>query len=230
MKKKFLSLMMAAAMVATTSVSAFALGDAISTDGAVNTIDTTPTDATGEESMTISEGEGQTTDIGITGNVANNKNQVVPSTISVTVPTAAKFTVTKDGDLVGSNITIKNEGTETVSVIAEKFIDTTSTGSIKVVEESEVTGTDKTDRTKVSLKLAGNLTSVDLRTTTTSGLGIVKVDGHELNKGESVVLDNVKGRNTKTLTLTGKAVKGGTALTEAISDKFTLILRIKKER
>lgn len=231
MKKKFLSLMMAAAMVATTSVSAFALsGDAISTDGAVNTIDTTPTDATGEESMTISEGEGQTTDIGITGNVANNKNQVVPSTISVTVPTAAKFTVTKDGDLVGSKITIKNEGTETVSVIAEKFIDTTSTGSINVVEESEVTGTDKDDRKKVSLKLAGSLTSVDLRTTTGTGLGIVKVDGKELNTNENVVLDNVKGGNTKTLTLSGKAAKGGDPLTEAISDKFTLILRIKKER
>lgn len=229
MKKKFLSLMMAAAVVATTSVSAFAL-DGGADNTPTNTIDTKPTEATGEESLTISEGEGQTTEIGITGNVANNKNQVVPSTINVTVPTAAKFTVTKEGELVGSNINIKNEGTETVSVIAEQFIDTTSTGSINVVPESEVTGTDKNDRTKVSLKLTGNLTSVDLRTTTTSGLGIVKVDGQELTTGQSVVLDNVKGRSTKTLTLTGKAVKGGEALREAISDKFTLILRIKKER
>lgn len=228
MKKKFLSLMMAAAVVATTSVSAFALG-ASEENTATNIIDTTPTEATGEETMTISEGEGQTTQIGITGNVANNKNEVVPSTINVTVPTAAKFTVTKDGELVGSNISIKNEGTETVSVIAEKFIDITSTGSIKVVEESAV-ASEQSDRTKVSLKLAGNLTSVDLRTTTPNGFGIIKLDGNEITKGENVVLDNVKAKSTKTLTLTGKAVKGGEALREPISDKFTLILRIKKEK
>lgn len=230
MKKKFLSLMMAAAVVATTSVSAFALeANAESATDAI--IDTTPTDATEEESMTISEGEGKTIDIGITGNIANNKNQVVPSTINVTVPTAAKFTVTKKGELVGSNISIKNEGTETVSVSAEKFIDTTSTRSIEVVEESSVTtGDNKNDRTKVSLRLTGNLTSVDLRTTTASGLGIVKVDGSILNEGESVELDKVRGRSTKTLTLTGKAAKEGDAPAEAISDKFTLVLRIKKDK
>lgn len=221
MKKKFLSLMMAAAVVATTSVSAFALP---------NTIDTTPTEATGKKQMTISEGEGQTTDIGITGNVANSENHVVPSTINVTVPTAAKFTVTKDGELVGSNINIKNEGTETVSVIAEKFIDTTSTGRINVVEESVVTNKSEEDRKKVSLKLTGGLASVDLRTTTANSLGMVKVDGSELAQSDNLVLDNVEGGTTKTLRLTGKAVKGGTALEEAIDDAFTLILRIKKER
>ena len=220
MKKKFLSLMMAAAVVATTSVSAFA----------AETISTTPTDATGEKSMTISAGEGQTTDIGITGNVANNQNQVVPSTINVTVPTAAKFTVTKEGELVGSNISIKNEGTETVSVIAEKFIDTTSTGRINVVEESVVTNKSEEDRKKVSLKLTGGLASVDLRTTTANSFGIVKADGSELAQSDNLVLDNVEGGTTKTLRLTGKAVKGGTALEEAIDDAFTLILRIKKER
>ena len=221
MKKKFLSLMMAAAVVATTSVSAFALP---------NTIDTTPTEATGKKQMTISEGEGQTTNIGITGNVANSENQVVPSTINVTVPTAAKFTVTKDGELVGSNINIKNEGTETVSVIAEKFIDTTAAERINVVEESAVLNSSETDRKKVSLKLTGDLAAVDLRTSTTGGLGIVKSNNSELVASDNLVLDNVEGGSTKTLKLTGKAVKGGNPLDQAIDDAFTLILRIKKER
>ena len=220
MKKKFLSLMMAAAVVATTSVSAFA----------AETISTTPTDATGEKSMTISEGDGQTTNIGITGNIADTENKVVPSTINVTVPTAAKFTVTNKGELVGSNITIKNEGTGTVSVIAEKFIDTSDRNRINVVSETDVLNTSETDRSKVSLKLTGGLAAVDLKTETNSGLGIVKANGDELATGDNLVLDNVEGRSSKTLRLTGKAVKGGTALSQAIDDEFTLILRIKKER
>ena len=219
MKKKFLSLMMAAAVVATTSVSAFAAD-----------ISTTPTEATGKKSMTISDGEGQTTNIGITGNVANRNNDVVPTTISVTVPTAAKFTVTKDGELVGSNITIKNEGNETVSVIAEKFIDTTEGNRINVVGESDVTDQGANDRKKVALTLTGDLASVSLKSTTATGTGLVKANGTEVAQGSNVVLDNVEGGTSKTLRLAGKAVKGGDPLTDAIDDAFTLILRIKKER
>ena len=220
MKKKFLSLMMAAAVVATTSVSAFA----------AETISTTPTEATGKKSMTISDGEGQTTNIGITGNVANSNNEIVPTTINVTVPTAAKFTVTKDGELVGSNITIKNEGNETVSVIAEKFIDTTEGNRINVVDESEVVDSSQTDRKKVALTLTGDLASVSLKTATNSGTGLVKANGTEVGKTDNLVLDNVEGGTSKTLRLAGKAVKGGNPLTDAIDDAFTLILRIKKER
>ena len=218
MKKKFLSLMMAAAVVATTSVSAFA----------AETISTTPTDATGEKSMTISKGDGQTTNIGITGNIADSENHVVPSTINVTVPTAAKFTVTKDGELVGSNITIKNEGNETVSVIAEKFIDKTEGNRINVVDENTVVSSTETDRKKVSLTLTGDLASVGLRTETNTGTGLVKANGNAVAESESIVLDNIEGRSSKTLQLAGKAVKNGQPLTDPIDDTFTLILRIKK--
>lgn len=216
MKKKFLSLMMAAAVVATTSVSAFAAE-----------ISTTPTEATGKKQMTISDGKGQTTDIGITGNIANKNNEVIPTTISVTVPTAAKFTVTNERKLVGSNITIKNEGDETVSVIAEKFIDTTKDKKINVVAESEVLDASEEDRGKVSLTLTGALDSVSLRTN--NGTGLVKSDGTDVRESDNIVLDDIEGGNSKTLKLEGEAVKGGNALNDAIDDKFTLILRIKKK-
>lgn len=219
MKKKFLSLMMAAAVVATTSVSAFA----------AETISTTPTNATGEKKLTISDGEGQTTNIGITGNIANRDNKVVPTTISVTVPTAAKFTVTNERELVGSNITVKNEGDGTVSVIAEKFIDTSKDSKINVVDEDEVVGDSKTDRKKVALTLTGDLASVRLKTTTGTGTGLVNSDGVEVAENNGVVLDNVEGGTSKTLKLAGKAVKGGDPLADAIDDTFTLILRIKKK-
>ena len=221
MKKKFLSLMMAAAVVATTSVSAFA-----SEAEDANVISTTPSAATGEERLDISDGDGETTEIGITGNIANKKNEVLPTTISVTVPTAAKFTVTKDGVLVGSNITIRNEGTESVSIIAEKFIDKSGAEHINVVSESELGN----DRKNVSLTLAGKLASVDLRTQTTNKLGLFKTGGAEVTADEEVVLDNIKGGSSKTLELRGKAVKTGTPLEEAINDSFTLMLRVKKEK
>lgn len=221
MKKKFLSLMMAATVVATTSVSAFA----------AETISTTPTDATGEKKLTVSsDGEGQETDINIIGNIANNDNKVLPSTISVTVPTSAQFTVTKDGDLVGSNIKITNEGSETVSVIAQKFIDTSGATGINVVSESEVASASATesDRKKVSLKLAGNLDTVNLKTTAT-GKGLFKTDGNDVGDDEDFVVGNVRGNDSTTFSLSGTAVKSGNALTNPINDKFTLILKIKKE-
>lgn len=221
MKKKFLSLMMAAAVVATTSVSAFA-----SEAEGVDVIPTTPSAATGEERLDISDGDGETTNIGITGNIANKNNKVLPTTISVTVPTAAKFTVTKDGVLVGSNITITNEGSEPVSIIAEKFIDKSGRNDINVVSESDL----GTDRRNVSLKLTGELAMVNLKTETSNELGLVNKEGTEVQKGENLVLDNIKGGNSKTLSLTGKAVTTGSPLETAINDSFTLMLRVKKEK
>lgn len=224
MKKKFLSLMMAAAVVATTSVSAFA-SEAAAEDA--NVISTTPSAATGEKRLDISDGDGETTNIGITGNIANNKNEVLPTTISVTVPTAAKFTVTKDGVLVGSNITIRNEGSETVSIIAEKFIDKSGTDDINVVSESDL----RDDRKNVSLKLTGELAAVNLKTETSNKLGLVNANGGaEVQKGENLVLDNINGGSFKTLSLTGKAVTTGSALGTPINDSFTLVLRVKKEK
>lgn len=225
MKKKFLSLMMAAAVVATTSVSAFAA-------------ETTPHTATGANKVVVSEeGEGQNAEINIRGDIADSSDHFAPSTISVTVPTAAKFTVDKSGNLVGSNINITSEGTEPVSVIAYKFIDTTPNSNINVVGENEVATSDGTGeaKKKVSLKLAGNRGSVVLKTETDSNkTGIYKVAAGgtetEVPTSENFVLGNVKANSPLQLSLTGTAVKNGAALTTPVEDSFTLILKLKKER
>ena len=228
MKKKFLSLMMAAAVVATTSVSAFA-------DDKV--IDTTPHTATGANKVVVSEeSEGKEAQINIRGDIADSTNNVAPSTISVTVPTAAKFTVDKAGNLIGSNINITSEGTEPVSVIAYKFIDTTPNSNINVVGESDVASSNGEGeaKKKVSLKLAGNIGSVVLKTETNkSNTGIYKVqDSGEVQvpTTENFVLGNVKSDSPLQLKLTGTAVKNGAALTQPVEDSFTLILKLKKEK
>lgn len=230
MKKKFLSLMMAAAMVATTSVSAFA--DKV--------IDSTPYTATGTNKVVVSEkGEGQNAEINIRGDISDNQNNLAPSTISVTVPTAAKFTVDKSGNLVGSNINITSEGSEPVSVIAYKFIDITPKSNITVVEENAVEAAN--DRKKVSLKLTGNRGSVALKTETEKDKkGVYKIQEsaegqessaeQETDASEDFVIGSVKSDSPLELNLTGTAHKTATPPQTPVEDSFTLILKLKKEK
>ena len=137
MKKKFLSLMMAAAVVATTSVSAFA-------DTTINKADNTE----------------PTTEVTITGNVLNQHGQEPVGTFNVTIPTAAAFTVNQSGKLEGTTINIKNNGPQSIDVYAEKFVDTTRDNGITVVAENTLKSNDKT---KVSLKLSGSENTVYLK-------------------------------------------------------------------
>ena len=208
MKKKLLSLVLAGAMVASTSVSAFAAGN--------------------EQSYDVpSKGE-RNAQVEITGNIADENDEVVPGTISVTVPTTANFTVDKDGNLTGSKITIKNNGNEAVSVIAHKFIDTTTNSKITVVKASEISST--APRTNVSLTLGGSLDTVALKSASSStDSGIYKLDG-DTKADENTVLGNVTADQPLTLSLEGTAGTNGDPLTEAVNDTFTLILKLKREK
>lgn len=227
MKKKFLSLMMAAAVVATTSVSAFA--------------DTTPYKATGENTFDVSSNDtvGKEAEVQIQGDIAKNDGTFAPNTMSITVPTNARFAVDKEGNLTGSDIVVKSEGVDPVSVIAYKFVDRTPNNKITVVsnedlkrsqEESQVTN----NRKNVTLTLEGNTNTAYLKSETNSdATGIYKNTSGNLeavNKTEDFVLGNVKSGLPLTLKLRGTAGKKGDALTTAEQDNFTLILKFKKER
>ena len=78
MKKKLLSLVLAGAMVASTSVSAFA------------------------DTFDIQKGTGTDVNVSITGNLEGSDGATVPGTVTVTVPTAAVFNV-KHSDGSNSN-------------------------------------------------------------------------------------------------------------------------------
>ena len=110
MKKKFLSLMMAAAVVATTSVNAFASSDAtVTTDG-------------------------EEVDVTITGSVNDERNNPPEGTISVTIPTALAFTVDSTGNFKGTSLDVVNNGTQKVDVYAYQFVDGTGAGDIEVAK------------------------------------------------------------------------------------------------
>lgn len=218
MKKKLLSLVLAGAMVASTSVSAFA--DKVSSEKyeASNGVNY---NVTGEKDA----------DIKIEGSIADNENTLPPSTISVTVPTVAKFTVDSKGKLIGSNISITSQGNGEIEVIAEKFVDRTGTSDINAVDKAtldtennkaEVSGT-TFDRKMVYLKLIGEDGSVSLQ----SENGVCNLDDDEAITNK--VLGTVRNEKSLELSLEGNAVTKGTALTEALSDSFTLTLKLRKK-
>lgn len=220
MKKKLLSLVLAGAMVASTSVSAFA--------------------ATTDKEYTIGE-KGQEHQVTITGDVANGSNETVPGTITVTVPTTMKFMVSSTGELQGGNITVVNRSTDKVEVVAQKFTDTTSDGKIVVVKDSELNrkikeGKDDTTKRYVSLRLTGNGKSVNLVSNTTdSSTGFVDEAGSAVTAGTNTSLGNAWENNDLVLRLEGRAksTESGesyTAPTDAMNDQFNLVLKIQKAR
>lgn len=232
MKKKLLSLVLAGAMVASTSVSAFAES---SSEQPVANISQTPFEANGGDSYNVTKTEADA-NISVEGNIANSTNQLPPSTINVTVPTAAKFTVDKDGKLIGSNIAITSKGDADVAVMAYKFTDTTKENYINVVDandlktENDKSGSDSVDRKKVALRLIGDEGSVSLKTeTNNSNNGIYKLNTTVAASEESDrTLGKVRNGKTLTLKLEGDAVTAGNPLADPIEDTFTLVLKLKK--
>lgn len=234
MKKKLLSLVLAGAMVASTSVSAFADDNAATDTAATDTAASSVYQATGGTSYDVTRGESEA-EIGIEGNIANSTNHVKPSTINVTVPTLAKFTVNSSGNLIGSNINIKSQGDTKVKVIAEQFIDKSGASEINAVdlnklneENKKTAGPDVSiNRKMVYLKLTGNQKVVSLQSE--NGNGICELGTTStISREDDRVLGTVENGKDLQLKLEGSAVVKGDPLTEAVSDEFTLVLKLKK--
>lgn len=202
MKKKFLSLMMAAAVVATTSVSAFAANEKTVTN------------------------DGESVEVQINGIVNNSKDQPPAGTLSVTVPTALSFTVNNEGGFTGSNITVTNTGTQAIDVYAYQFTDVSPATGI-VIKLSEPL--DK--KSDVSLSLNGNAGTAYFKSEAeTEGKGIYKEGGSSAD-GEGAKIANIEGGNKNTLHLEGSAgtnVLDPKYTSTGINERFTLKLKIKK--
>lgn len=219
MKKKLLSLVLAGAMVASTSVSAFA-----------TTQDT--------QDIQVHPSSPSSTEVEIQGNVESDNGQVLPSTVTVTVPTNASFTVKSDGTLESGNMKVENKGDVPVSVIASSFVDANGTNGINLVKnESDL---NSNDRSKVCLKLTGGDKQIILTSEVNSGN---KAPGKmydaanpntEISDDTNGVIKKVSGRSVLNLKLEGKGSKYSDSESEdtkkAISDSFRLVLKIKQER
>lgn len=206
MKKKLLSLVLAGAMVASTSVSAFA----------------------NDRKVTFQENETGEADITITGEVADNTGQTVPGTLSVTVPTNANFAVTKDGNFTAPTINITNNSNKAIDVFAYEFIDIGGPDEgIKILEKGEASSRDRKD---ISLNISGGAGIAYFKSedSGSSKKGVYK--DPELGTaadGDGIKIAEIAGNGTsRELTLGG--VAGKLNPQNAASNEFTLKLKIKK--
>lgn len=177
--------------------------------------------------LTQSEDKEITHEVKITGDIANDEGEFKPGTIQVVVPTAANFTVTKNGDFITSNnMTITNNGTNSIDVIVQKFIDTNGNSGIKV-QGKNVIDENNLSRSNISLNINGNRGTAYLGSDN-SKCGIYSDSNLNTLKEDGILVSTVTGNSSNTLRLNGQASKGTEIINEAIQDRFTLILKIKK--
>ena len=206
MKKKLLSVLMAGALVATSSVNAFA----------------------SVQNITGTEERAHDAQVTITGDIANEQGQTQPGTLNVTVPTAANFLVSQAGEFTGTNIEVINNGTQDIDVYAYEFIDTNSSNGINVVKKSELSNQ---NRSHVSLKLMGSHGTAYFTSTVTGSQKGVFEDEACTTTGDAsgVKVANIATGQRYSLQLQGDAGKNtDTEVTTALKDTFTLKLRIAK--
>lgn len=220
MKKKLLSLVLAGAMVASTSVSAFAATDTVETG-----------------SVTMSAGQDeQDVNIGITGNILDDKGNAKPGTISVTVPTAVTFTVANNGTLTSADMVIRNNSTERISIVAKKFEDSDGIDNINVISKTTFETAEEgagNERNEIWLKLTGGTNEIGLTSESdgTSNGKMYKANYTDVvNEKSNYEISKLNTNESVTLKLEGKGGTKGNVKSEAIQDEFRLILKIKRDK
>lgn len=209
MKKKLLSLVLAGAMVASTSVSAFA--ETVTTDGGNANVE-------------------------ITGEVVSDTGVKPVGTLRVSIPTAATFMVTESGGLEGTKIRVTNEGDQNVDIFAERFVDPTKEEGAGITVGSE-NDLESKGKTYVSLRLQGKFGNVYLKTEEdgSSNKGLYKkIDLSEPATDDALKLTSLTPGESEELKLEGKAGKKRVSdgpqfkVENPVSNNFTLTLKIKK--
>ena len=190
--------------------------------------------------VTAEDNKDRTTEVTITGKIAAENGTMPAASFKVTVPTAANFTVTKDG-FFGPSLKIKNQGPQAIEVYAQKFTRAAGgSGNIKTVKEEQISSdtTGEYKRNSVALKLKGEIVGTTgkeseafLSATNDGGSGIYSEKNLASPQETGIKLLALGAGNTSeqtgTIKLDGIAGKGQ-GLDGAKSDKFQLTLRIKK--
>ena len=166
--------------------------------------------------------------ISITGNIVSDTGEMPSGVLQVVVPTTASFRVNKEGKFIGTNITIKNQGYQNIDVYAYKFIDVDGREGISVKPKSEVT--EQASRSDIAMNIYGNNGTAYFKTENVNEekTGIYnEADLQTSSSSDGIKISKILANSEDTLTLQGEAGKKSNIDT-AISNTFTLILKIKK--
>ena len=184
-----------------------------------------------DTSVSVSGNDSIENQVHISGNIANGSGLIKHDVVQVTVPTKALFTVDSNGNFIGSYINIKNLGHEDVDIYAYKFKDITGDKYINIKdEENIVTYSNDNPRSDVSLEISGKWSTAYFKTEELNSekSGVYKNSELTDMATEGIKISTVNVNSIDKLTLSGKAGKRNLNDDIAISDTFTLILKIKK--
>ena len=183
---------------------------------------------TSSGNITGSDTTEQKHNISITGNVVNDKGEMPSGTFQVVVPTTASFTVNEKGQFLTIPFTIKNEGYQNIDVYAYKFIDVDGTAGINIKPKSEIN--EQSSRSDIAMSISGNNKTAYFKTENVSEerTGIYNEQSLQTSSSnDGIKISSISAKSKDTLTLHGEAGKNSNIDT-AISNRFTLILKIKK--
>lgn len=194
----------------------------------VYSIDSISTRATTADVTGVDSKE-YTHEIKITGDIANDKGEIKPGTLQVTVPTTANFKVDKNGNFTAPNITISNDGTQSVDIFAYKFIDTNGITGINVQGKDLVTNNqNNVERNNIALNLGGNRATAYFSSNKGSGTGVYSDENLNNASVDGIKIATISAGSSYALRLNGEAGKKASGIDKPIQDSFTLILKVKK--
>lgn len=143
---------------------------------------------------------------------------------NVTVPTTASFTVKNNSEFIGTSIKITNNGEKPVDVSVANFIDVDGDYGIKLITDTQVDATKKRNEVNLFLENTAENKKIYLGNKELySELGTEEITQEEKKK-----IAKVLAGNTSTINISGKAGTSSEGIEDPISNRFTLILKIKK--
>lgn len=169
-------------------------------------------------------------DISITGNIENDKGQIKPGTITIALPINTVFTVNERGEVITPEIKIENSGQDAVDIYAYKFIDPNGTEGINITSKNSIVGNEKNmSRKNLTLSLSGQTTVYFKSEMQEEGkTGMYKDPDLTTPVTSEVKLLELNGQSSGKLRLNGTAGKQENGIDTAISEKFILMLKIKR--
>ena len=143
---------------------------------------------------------------------------------NVTVPTTASFTVKNNSEFIGTSIKITNNGEKPVDVSVANFIDVDGDYGIKLITDTQVDATKKRNEVNLFLENTAENKKIYLGNKELySDLGTEAITQEEKKK-----IAKVLAGSTSTINISGKAGTSAEGIEDPISNRFTLILKIKK--
>lgn len=162
------------------------------------------------------------------GRMNKDAGVVEKKKISVSVPTAANFTVTNTSEFIGPSLKITNNGEEAIDISVDEFRDPNGNGGIELVTNADVSinGGTNYKRNQINLWLQNEAENKKIylgnrKLCTTLG-------GNLIDEAKDKNIAKVLSSSSLELKLGGKAGKNPLDRDEPIRDNFNLILKIKR--